>query len=192
MMELLGLVLDVVILVCLALTIFYALKLSKSLNNFRSYRADFEHLLDELTRNMEDAQRAIHNLRIASGDAGKNLQKILNESKSMADELQIINESANKQAERLEKLLGNASKRTATGKAYDEDVFKERPVTKKPKETILPSSTFSIQDRDFGSAEEDSWEDEGEALPDELQSQAERELYKALQKNKGKASGRAS
>jgi methyl-accepting chemotaxis protein len=131
MTELLGLVLDVVILICLGFTIYYALKLSRSLNNFRSYRADFEHLLDELTRNMEDAQRAIHNLRITSSDGSKNLQKILNESKSMADELQIINESANSQAERLEKLLGNASKSTATGKAYYDQVFKGASAKKK-------------------------------------------------------------
>jgi hypothetical protein len=188
--EVLSIGLDVVVLIVLGVTIFYAVKLTKSLNAFRSYREEFEALLDELTRNMDDAQRAIHNLKMASGDAGKNLQKTLSESRGLADELQIINESSSKLANRLEKSLGSGK---VKARDYDEQVFNtikgvEANAAKKG------AGAFAIQDRDFGKGDTDTgWDmEEGEPLPEELQSQAERELYKALQKNKGKASGKHS
>lgn len=167
--------LDLVVLVFLGITIYYAINLSRSLNNFRGYRAEFDKLLDELTRNVGDAQRALHNLKITSGDAGKNLDKMVRESKTLLSELQIVNESGRALAERLEGL-----------------VDKNRPRAKALEP--VPKEAFSIRDPDMGavSASPAGWdEDENEDIPEYLQSQAEQELYKALRKGRKQSGGRA-
>ena len=178
----LGLILDVMVLVFLGVTIYYAMKLSRSLNSFRSYRQDFEKLLDELTRNIVEAQRAIHNLKITSGDAGKNLEKTIRESRLLADELQIMNESGHSLAKRLEggidKNRRSAPEETASAKS------RRNP-------EAMPS--FSIQDREFGDdSDTESHDWTSDDFPEHLQSQAERELYSALQKSKKSPGRRAS
>lgn len=177
----LGLILDVMVLVFLSVTIYYAMKLSRSLNSFRSHRQEFEKLLDELTRNIGEAQRAIHNLKIASGDAGKNLEKTIKESRLLVDELQIMNESGHSLAGRLEGLV-DKNRRSSPGSEESAGAKSRR------NPDAMPS--FSIQDREFGEeADVESHDWTSDDFPEHLQSQAERELYSALQKSK-KAPGR--
>lgn len=193
----LSLFLDFVIIVLLGVTIYYALKLSKSLNNFRAHRNEFDKLLDELTRNLGEAQRAIHVLKTTSGDAGKNLQEVMFRSRVLADELQILNQSGEKLAKRLE--ASRAPQVAPLAPLTEEpDDFEQgrtgfepdysRPARKSQFGTDN-GPAFSIQDRDFGNLDDDINEDDGDGVPEHLQSQAEKELYSALMQNRKKSTG---
>lgn len=194
MAVILSFLLDITIIVLLGFTIYYALRLSRSLNDFRAQRKEFDKLLDELTRNLTAAERAVHTLRTVSTDAGKNLAEITNKSRSLVSELQIVNQSGEGLAARLENLLAK-SKRPLPGQ--------ESPAPQSQADYSAPSRkggfdadtgpSFSINDRDFGSddnIEDDLLEAGQDDIPDHLQSQAEKELYRALVQKKKGAAGR--
>jgi F0F1-type ATP synthase membrane subunit b/b' len=183
----LSFLLDIVIVVLLGVTIYYALRLSKSLNDFRGQRKEFDKLLDELTRNLTAAERSIHSLRAASTDAGKGLAEIANKSRSLVSELQIINQSGETLASRLESLIARGKQQPASAPAAFEEDY-SAPARKSFDADSGPS--FMINDRDFGEGgdytEEEFGETQQDGIPDHLQSQAEKELYRALvQKKKG-------
>lgn len=178
--ELLSLILDFVILVALVGTIYYAFNLTRSLNNFKKQREEMKKMIGELVKNIDEAQTAIDGLKAASHIAADNLDDVLHESKKMADELKIINDTSNSLANRLEGLA--AGNRTAPqsffGDArYEEDDFDEEEAADSG-EVVEPPSFF-IQDREF--EEEDELEEDADL------SRAERELIQALQ---GQQSGR--
>ena len=173
--ELLSLILDFVILVALVGTIYYAFNLTRSLNNFKKQRDEMKAMIDELVNNIDDAQTAIDGLKAASHIAADNLDDVLHESKKMAEELKIINETSNSLANRLE---GIAANRRPPVSAYDEAAFDdedEEEDISEDSEVIEPPSFF-IQDREF---ETDDDFDEDADL-----SRAERELIEALQGQK--------
>lgn len=184
--QILTLVLDVAVLIGLGVTIFFCFRLSKSMNNFRQHRQDMNKLIDRLSKNIDEALRAIDGLKLAGDRSGRDLQKIINESRAMADELQMINETSNSLADRLEKLAlgGNA------GVQVHEEKPKSPLPSRKPAVTDKPA--FFIHDRDFSDDSPPAAKNDGddfEDIPDHLQSQAEKELMAALRKNK-KPSGR--
>lgn len=192
MTPVLSIVMDVIVLICLAVTIFYALKLSKSLNNFRAYRDEFQKLMLDLSRNVDAAQQAIHNLKQASLESGESLGAVIKESKLLADELEIINEASNNMAKRLEALAEKTGKgaqiRSSAGSLdpadadFEDDVLLAAPRSsvKKPvasKSSLAAGPTgFSIRDPDY-----EAGLDPADAEEDvELMSRAERELYEAI------------
>lgn len=165
-MEALGLMLDVVVLVCLGATIYFALRLSRSLGAFRENRKKLEELIAALSHNIDQANAAILNLRATGTKQTEKLQELVKESRALFSELQVMNEAGNNLAERLEKATDSKSSRPAP----------------QPGEFTRPEP-FLIHDRDFEeSAEEDTDWGEEEPLPPELQSQAEKELFRALRK----------
>lgn len=178
---LLSLILDIAVLVGLGFTIYYCIRLSKSLNNFRQYRQEFNTLLQELSRNIETAQGAIDNLKDTSYEAGEDLQKVINSSRNLADELQLMNDMGNALANRLERLSekGRDQANNTERKPLTDD--KPSPKTKEK------APAFFIQDREFDS--EDDFDGGTDFMGDddgdtgEFQSKAEQELYEALQKN---------
>ncbi len=185
--ELLSIGLDILVIVLLGVTIYYALKLSRSLNNFRAYRKEFNGLISELGRNIEDAHKVIEKMKTSGSKSGSDLEAVLKESKFLADELQLINEAGNSLAGRLEG-LAEKNRRIAQGledeDEYDEQLYKHV----EQMEAGLSGGRqggaggpFAIQDRDFGENEKD---DDGATG---LQSQAEQELFKAIQKHKKRA-----
>lgn len=184
-MTALNLILDISILVCLVFTIYYALRLSKNLNDFRAHRKEFEGVIAELSRNINVAQKAIGDLRESSQIYGQELQDIIGESQHMADDLRLVNEASDSLAERLENLAGRNSRIVQgvddLGDYEDEDDGLMEGVADEPE-------SFSIQDPDFQGAKEDyDVEDEDayfESEDQEFQSQAEKELYEALRQNK--------
>ena len=98
---LLSIALDCVVLIGLGVTIFYCIKLSKALNNFRKYRQEFNTLVGELGKNIEHAQDAIANLKNSSFEAGEDLQKVVNNARKLTDELQLMHDMGNSLANRL-------------------------------------------------------------------------------------------
>lgn len=167
--QVLSIILDIAVLIGLGFTIFYCLKLSTSMNNFRQHRQDMTQLLERLSKNIDEALRAIDGLKLAGDRSGRELQKIINESRAMADELHIINESGNNLASRLEGLIDrNRVAAPAVSSAAE-------PI---PRKSSGEKQAFFIQDRDHAEDEEEN------DLPEAGHSQAEKELLEALRKNK--------
>jgi len=160
--------LDVVILAGLIGFIFYALKLSKALNAFRSHRNQFDGTMAQLSKNIEDAQSSLANLKDTSQETSEHLSKLVDEGQELCDELQLINEASNSLATRLETLARQSRKipeataeRTNVRRANDD---------------------FMIQDQEY---EDESSDEEFDDDPDmdNLSSAAEKELFRALKKN---------
>ena len=131
-------------------------------------------LIDRLSKNIDEALRAIDGLKMAGDRSGRELQKIINDSKMMAEELQIINESANNIATRLEKLAENGSA-VPQGAAQTKNI----PATPARNPAVTDRPAFFIHDRDYS---DEAPVSEEEDVPEHLQSQAEKELFAALRK----------
>ncbi len=171
-LAILNLVLDIAVLLALGGTVFYAVKLSRHIQVFRDSRRDMDKLLKDLSGNIDEAIRAIEGLKVAGNKSGKDLQKIINDSRAMADELQIMNEMGDKLAARLENLTGKAN-RSEYAPAEKREFAPQ--LVRHPEK---PS--FFIQDRDMGT---DAGMDDLD-MPEELQSQAEKDLMEALRRNR--------
>jgi len=191
--SLLSVTLDIIVLIGLGVTVFYCIRLSKALNNFRKYRQEFNTLVGELGKNIDHAHDAISNLKNSSFEAGEDLQKVVNNARKLADELQLMHDMGNALANRLERMSDTSHRKMSEKPDFGLDDIK-RPAnkggiapktapSKSRKEADKPS--FFIQDRDFD--KEDLREDDEvmtrDLDDDGFDSQAERELYEALMKS---------
>jgi len=191
-------VMDVSILVLLAATVFLAFRLTMSLRNFRESRFEMEGLVNRLTSNIDKAERAIGGMQNAARNAGKELDEIISDAKALSDELKFMNETGNSLANRLEKLaernrelvdkIEGAGGLGIISSSYEEQPSKPaaKPAAKaipKPANASAPDTGFAIHDRDYNEGFDDDDLD-FEAATSQLQSQAERELFEALQNNK--------
>lgn len=175
--QVLSIILDIAVLIALGFAIFYCFKLSRSMSDFRGHRQDMNRLIDRLSKNIDEALRAIDGLKIAGDRSGRELQKTINDSRAMAEELQMINESSNNIATRLEKLVGNNSLAP-----HSTEQPKNFPSTPHRKPAVTDKPAFFIHDRDY--SDEAPAGSEEEDIPEDLQSQAEKELFAALRKTK--------
>lgn len=186
-MALLSLVMDFLVLAALAGGIYYAMRLGRSLDNFRAHREALRAVVADLSKNIDEAARAIEGLRNASDAAAEDLDGSLRDARKMAEELKMINETGDGLASRLEK-LAERNRRiaqdvavppgfTAADHEFDEP---HRPA----RSGSVDAPSFAIRDRDMGDYQEENWSDE----PGEFSSQAEKDLYEALKKNR-KAGG---
>ena len=190
--SLLSLLLDIVVLLGLGVTIFYCIRLTKALNNFRQYRQEFGTLVHELSKNIDKANSAIAKLKDASFEAGEDLQKVVNNARGLCDELQLMNDMGNSLANRLERASENARhKEPSSGAVHKAKAMNgqhDEMTLSKSKKDKNAAPSFFIQDRDFDDREEsdDNYYDEQGAEPDhgdDFESEAERELYEALQQS---------
>ncbi len=206
-MTALSLVLDGVIMLLLAGTIFYCVRLSNYLKAFRDSRRDLEKLIGDLSGQIERADRAIEGLRKNARDTGRDLQSQINEAKGLSEELQIMSESGNSLAGRLEKLAEKSSRaapppspRKRGGDYGDYNESPPRSIQKNPPPFTGGQggslSAFAIRDREYDE-EPDAMNEQGlmhgdhEENPEEerFSSRAERELYEALRRKKTEAGG---
>ncbi|MEM9469023.1 MAG: DUF6468 domain-containing protein [Pseudomonadota bacterium] len=100
-----GLILDGVILVFLAVTIFYAARLTLFFKSFRASKESVEKLISDLSTMIDKAEQAIDKMHQQTGNADANLQNTINEASFLSDELRFINETGDNLAGRLEKLV---------------------------------------------------------------------------------------
>lgn len=206
-MSLIGFVLNGVLLVLLAATIYFAVKLSLSLGAFRNSRGELAALISELSRTIDQAQIAIAGLRESAREGGRELQEKIDQAQALGDELDVMASSGEKLARRLEGVMARAREESASGAAA---LFRgtaprrgseEEPGgSGAPAVSGAPAATggFAIRDREmdaggapssaatparpalFPGDDPDSAEDD--AVPEGLYSKAERELYTALKK----------
>ena len=94
---------DLVIGGLLAATLFFAIRLSRQLADFRAGRADLDRLVKDLGKQVDDAQDAIQSLKETARASGKALQDRIDSARNYSEELQIVSESANSLAGRLER-----------------------------------------------------------------------------------------
>ena len=177
-MSLLSIILDFAVMTALIGTIYFAMRLSNSLNNFRAHRNEMKSLIAELSKNINDAQNAIEGLKATSNIAADNLDDVLHDSRRMAEELKMINESSNNIADRLEKLAAGGDAYESSSEFEEEEYYDELEAANSDDAPLEPPSFF-IQDREF--------EDEG----GELISEAEKDLLQALKNKKKSGGGRA-
>lgn len=199
--------LDIIILVALGVTIFYAVCLSRNLNKFRLHREEFNGFMAEFTRNIESAETAVHNLKQVGLTTGEPLRRKVRDAQHLSDELKMMIESAENIANRLEKASSSSSseeglageKKRPKARANEmieeendwfiEDI-PEAPNNNEKKERKtdkLPS--FLIRDHEFEGGEKKSpSKATKKTKKNDLQSQAEKELYDALQRKE--SSGR--
>ena len=97
-------IMDVGILVLLAATVFLAFRLTISLRNFRESRFEMEGLVNRLTSNVDQAERAIQGMQNTARKTGLELDEIIGDAKKLVDELKFMNDAGNSLANRLEKL----------------------------------------------------------------------------------------
>jgi len=180
----LSLFLDVLILLGLVATIYFALKLSRSLRNFRKQRKQFESMMRELSDNIDKAHASLMMMRGGAGSFEADIGESLGEARALLDELKMMNQSGNNLADRLEQLASRSRYSQASesyGDALDDDMLHENNDEDAFDEAIYGNiaalekhaeddQAFSIQDRDFDSS----------SAP----SQAEQELVRALKHNK--------
>ncbi len=183
--DILSLIIDVAILGSLGYTIYFALRLSKNLNNFKNSRTELRNLIDNLSQNILKAETAIKSLKENSHETADELRMLIRESKKMTQELELMNEAGNSLAKRLEGLAEKSSRSVSKQKApvdltdwiggEDDDMFVDREFAE---DQDSDDDFFAIKDREYGA------EDETFASQDNFQSEAERDLYQALRGKK--------
>lgn len=219
--DIIALVMDILVLAFLGTTIFYAMRLSKSLNDFKKHRQDFNGVIADLLSSIDQAERSVHTLKQTSAEKSGELQRLIDQSRALADELKIINEAGENMAGRLEKLAEENRKAAQSARApqaiFEDDEKISSPVhraesssQKKGYSSTLRNvekedaaerdvPSFMIKDREFmdydslenhldASASNDPFSEdeniEDDIMPENLQSKAEQELFKALKNSK--------
>lgn len=102
----LSIIMDMILLCALAITIVYAIRLSQSLNAFKSQRNEFRALFAELTQHIDKAYSTLDALKNTGDQSAAELQEAVNEARYMLDELQIVNVASENLAKRLERAAG--------------------------------------------------------------------------------------
>jgi uncharacterized protein YhaN len=198
----LSLALDVLIIVLLIATIIYAARLSLHLKKFRNARAEMDDVVKDLSRQINKADKAVNGLNTTVTNSSEELQLKMDNAKAMFDELDMVVQSGDALANRLEELAVRnrkildgeegdladlaKSKKNRGGDDYDLRVNK---IIKSAEETEEPSGNpFSIRDYDVDRG--DPSENSGLTLDDnDMLSDAERDLYNALQNKKQRKGG---
>lgn len=182
---------DIVILAFLAATVFLAFRLSLSLRTFKESRFEMEGLVNRLSANIDKAEKVIHGMQGTARKSGLELDEVISDAKRLRDELKIMNESGNNLATRLENIalrnreLVDQIESAPQGRVEPIRYNIELPRALQDEFEDDLDEEFAIRDRDLGTDENFGDDDSG------LQSQAERELFEALQNSKIRQRGRA-
>lgn len=167
-MAILSILLDLLVLGFLGVTIYYAIKLTKSLNAFRLARQEFNQVMQELTRNITEAQRGTDFLKKTAQEAGAKLQKIINESRMITSELEVLNQDAPR------------ARRAAPSAIDSEEAFQRLQQELLVEVEREDEDNFSIFDKEY----QDDEPVADEPAPNTFKSAAEQDLYNALNKNR--------
>ncbi|MGB1077103.1 MAG: DUF6468 domain-containing protein, partial [Bdellovibrionales bacterium] len=121
--------LDIIILALLAGTVFYAIRLSQQLAVFKDSKTELEQLVSNLSINIRRAHEAIQEMQEVASSSGDELRDLIGKGQDLSHELQLITESGDNLANRLEQLASQSSSRpaqkTAPDTYYDIDDFSD-------------------------------------------------------------------
>lgn len=173
-----GVIIDIVILFFLGVTIFYAWRLSTYMKLFRDSRQEMEKLLIRLDADIARAEKSVLGMRNAAENAGHKLNDTIKESKFLSDELKFMNEAGDRLASRLEKLAEKNS-------ALVDQLEQAGGVTPNtPYRDLLADAEREKPAATRFQAKENAPANQSARAP-EFSSQAERDLYEALQRKRG-------
>lgn len=182
-MQIVALVMDGLVLLFLSATMVFAWRLSANIKVFRNSRKEMERLLQDLSRQIEKAERATHGMNNSAKGAGKDLQDVIDEARRLSEELQLMTESGDNLASRLERLAErnrDAAERIETRGGKTAGISIKEPALPRVQESkrapIGPS--FAIRDRDLDDKRDAATKADAE-MDDDF-SRAERELMAAL------------
>ncbi len=164
MTNLIGFVLDIVLIGFLIAGISYAIKLTQHLADMRAQRADMERFVAQFSATVERAEAGIRGLKSVSRSSGDDLERLIEKGQSLRDELHFLTESADQIATRLSMA---ASQRT-----------KERDPVAQEEEAIASSQKPSPS----GQAEKPKVVPVASSAPQQAPSAAERDLLRVLGK----------
>lgn len=110
----LPLLLDLAIIVLLAATVVYAMRLNQRLNHLREGRGELERLIKVFSEATARAEAGVQGMRRAASESGETLQKTIEKAIALRDELQFMIEAGDSLAGRLEGLVSQAPGRGST------------------------------------------------------------------------------
>lgn len=144
--DLFNFVLNIVILLLLGPTIFYAARLSLRLRALQDSKADLDATIRNLSTHIEKAERSVNSLRMAAQETGTDLQEAVDNARSISDELQLMTESGDRLAARIEKLADNgASASVAAATAIEAGATPAKPAAAKGKGAAAPAKPAAPQ-----------------------------------------------
>jgi hypothetical protein len=197
----LSIIMDMILLCALGITIVYAVRLSHSLNAFKSQRNEFKSLFAELTKHIDKAYSALDALKNTGAQSGAELQEAISEARYMLDELQIVNAASESLAKRLERASGAqqsedlpAAPESAPPKRAAKTAASPAKKASSWKDTLKPplqrddedddGVIFSIRDRDHEADSVTNIASHRAAGSENFASEAEKDLHNALSKKK--------
>ena len=101
----LELIINLIIIILLVPTIIYAYKLNKNLTIMRENQNSLSRLIASLNEATVKAENSIPKLRNATEQSSQNLKDVVDNAKTLKDDLAFINERADNLAERLENVI---------------------------------------------------------------------------------------
>lgn len=104
-MDNLELIINLLIVVLLVPTIIYAYKLNKNLTLLRENQNSLSHLISSLNDATIKAENSIPKLKNVTEVSSQNLQDVVDNAKTLKEDLTFINERADNLADRLENVI---------------------------------------------------------------------------------------
>lgn len=108
----LSLIFDVVMLVALAATIRFSLRLSRQFDRMQADRKVFDQMIQALNLASAKAEAATRSLKEAAVQSGDKLQEKINGARSLSEELEIMIQAGDSLAERLGVIAEKSRKAT--------------------------------------------------------------------------------
>jgi hypothetical protein len=167
-------VLEAVLVLLLAATLFHALRLERALGVLKRDRAVLEELVEGFNESTRQAETGIDRLRHAADGAGRQMARQIETAQRLRDDLAFLADRSDRLAERLEGAVRTA-RMVADGSVLPAAVNAAMPAPR-PAET-LPAP--QPQQMLHAVPAEPAPAPEGEPQP-RLRSQAERDLLRAL------------
>lgn len=202
--------LDIIVICLLAATIFFILRLYKGLNEFKTQRKQFDSVITNLLASINQAEKSIQTLKNVSATEAAALEKLIEESKALSEELNIINGTGESIANRIEQLSERKQKdvRSETRPQKTKKRATEKYEAEKPEQRISTAKKRSSKKEEYTETlkkvrsksrkrstdnqdipsfmiqDAGDENDKEDPAVKNLESQAERELYEALRSNK--------
>jgi phage shock protein A len=161
--------LELVLLLLLAATLFHALRLERALGVLKRDRAVLESLVDGFNNSTRQAETGIERLRSAADGAGRQMARQIESAQRLRDDMSFLTDRGERLAERLEAAVRSA-RMFADGAAVS-----GHP----PPASLQAAPASSARLVQPARLPERAEEAEEEAVP-RLRSQAERDLLRAL------------
>lgn len=160
-------ILEAVLVLMLAATLFHAVRLERALGVLKRDRAALQELVEAFNASTRQAEQGVEQLRSATEGAGRQIARQIEAGLSLKDDLSFLMERGERLADRLDALV-----RAARPLAADRPASAERfGAAERP----AGADRFGAAEPAYAVAGDD-----GEAPAPRVRSQAERDLLRAL------------